>query len=128
MSIRLENMLTPKQLAGYRAGWLEQKKKKEQELQARYQKAITLAYKAAEHLKQNYQCQVFLFGSLLEKEKFMEHSDIDIVIANLDSEINFWRVYAEVMNILHPFDFDLIELERIDPEVRGYILQKGLEL
>ncbi|KAF1086390.1 hypothetical protein SPSYN_00108 [Sporotomaculum syntrophicum] len=121
-------MLTPEQLAGYRAGWLKRKKKKEQELQARYQKAITLAYKAAEHLKQNYQCRVFLFGSLLEKEKFMEHSDIDLAIANLNNEINFWRVYAEVMNILHPFDFDLIELERIDPEVRDYILQKGLEL
>jgi predicted nucleotidyltransferase len=121
-------MLTPKQLADYRAGWLEQKKKKERERQARYQKAITLARKAAEHLKQNYQCRVFLFGSLLEKGKFMEHSDIDIAIASLGNEHNFWRVYAEIMDILHPFDFDLIELERIDPEVRDYVLQRGLEL
>ena len=121
-------VLTPKQLAGYRAGWLERKKKRGQELEARYKKAITLARKAAEHLKQAYQCRVFLFGSLLEKDKFMEHSDIDIATLNLSSEQNFWRVYAEVMDILHPFDFDLIELERIDPEVRDYILQKGLEL
>ncbi len=58
----------------------------------------------------------------------MEHSDIDMAVANLGCEINFWRLYAEVMSILHPFDFDLIELERIDLEVREYILQKGLEL
>ncbi|WP_027364673.1 nucleotidyltransferase family protein [Desulfotruncus alcoholivorax] len=121
-------MLTPKQLTGYRAGWLERKKKKEQELELRYQKATALAHKAAEHLKQKYHCQVFLFGSLLSKESFMEHSDIDIAIANLDSDKNFWQVYSEVMGILHPFDFDLIELERIDWEVRNYILQKGLEL
>ena len=121
-------MLTPKQLAGYRAGWQEQKRKQEKELEARYQKATVMAHKAAEHLKQKYQCQVYLFGSLLRKEKFMEHSDIDIAIANLDSKKNFWRIYSEVMGILHPFDFDLIELERIDPEVRDYILQEGLEL
>jgi len=103
-------MLTPKQLAGYRAGWFEHKRKKEKELEARYDKAMALAEKAAEHLKQNYHCRVILFGSLLRKEKFMEHSDIDLAISNLESNENFWKVYSEVMFILQPFNFDLLEI------------------
>ncbi len=121
-------MLTPKQLANYRAGWREYNEKKKQELEIRHKKALHLAQKAAENLKQKYRCRVILFGSMLQKQKFMEHSDIDLAISGLGSDQNFWQVYSEVMGILQPFDFDLIELERIDPEVRDYILQKGLEL
>lgn len=121
-------MPTPKQLAGYRAGWLEHKKKKEQELKDRYYRAMALAREAADHIKHNYNCRVFLFGSLLRKENFMEHSDIDLAIMGLDMNNNYWKLYSEVMDIVHPFDFDLVELERIDLEIKNYILQRGLEL
>jgi len=83
---------------------------------------------AAEHLKKQYGCRVFLFGSILREDRFMRHSDIDIAVSGLDTNINFWRLYSEVMDILAPFDFDLIELDKVDPEVREFILREGTEL
>lgn len=121
-------MLTPRQIAQYRSAWREHKKQKEEQLAKRYKYAIEHTERAACHLKQNYGCKVILFGSLLQKDRFMEHSDIDIAISGLKNRGNFWQVYAEVMDILAPFDFDLVELERIDPEVREYILKEGVEL
>jgi len=121
-------VITPKQLDRYRAGWLEYKKRKERDLASRYDDAMTRARLAAGYIKQQYNCRVFLFGSLLLKDKFMEHSDIDLAVADLAPEVNFWQLYSDVMNILHPFDFDLVEVERIDPVIREYILKKGVEL
>jgi len=119
---------TTKQLDRYRAGWLEYKRRKEQELTSRYDDAIAKARLAAGHIKQRYNGRVFLFGSLLRRDKFMEHSDIDLAVADLAPEVNFWELYAAVMNALHPFEFDLVELERIDPLVREHILNRGIEL
>ena len=122
-------MITPKKdLTTYRLGWLENKKQKELKKSERYSDAMKRSRLVAEHLKNWYNCRVFLFGSILSPDKFMEHSDIDVAIANLDSSVNFWQLYSEVMDIFHPLDFDLVELERIDPEVRDHILQEGVEL
>ncbi|MBF7081602.1 nucleotidyltransferase domain-containing protein [Desulfallas sp. Bu1-1] len=121
-------MLTPEQFSKYRDGWREYKKQKEQQLARRYRQATDRVRRAAVHLKQNYGCKVILFGSLLREERFMEHSDIDIAVSGLNNQANFWKLYSEVMDILAPFDFDLVELEKIDPEVREYILKEGMEL
>jgi predicted nucleotidyltransferase len=121
-------MLTPEQLNNYRFGWREHKKQKEQQLARRYRQAMERARRAAGYLKQHYGCKVILFGSLLREEKFMEHSDVDIVVSGLGNQVNFWRLYSEVMDILAPFDFDLVELENVDSDVREYILKEGVEL
>lgn len=113
---------------GYRAGWQQLTRQREKELETRYEKAIKQVRLAAEHLKQKYNCKVFLFGSLVDKNKYMNHSDIDIAVSGVGIDVNFWQLYSEVMDILHPFDFDLVEMEKIDPEVRDYILDVGLEL
>ncbi|OPY57965.1 MAG: hypothetical protein A4E55_01270 [Pelotomaculum sp. PtaU1.Bin035] len=123
-----EYRITREQLDRYRAGWLEYKQRKELDLAVRYNDAMARARLAAGHIKQRYKCRVFLFGSLLLKDRFGEHSDIDLAVADLAPETNFWQLYSEVMNILHPFDFDLVELERVDPAVRENILKGGVEL
>jgi len=121
-------MPTPEQISRYRSGWREDQKRKDQLLAKRYSGAMEKVRQVALHLKKNYGCAVILFGSLLREDLFMEHSDIDIAVSGLSGEVNFWRLYSEVMDILAPFDFDLVELEKIDPEVRSYILKGGLEL
>ncbi|MHB8917113.1 MAG: nucleotidyltransferase family protein [Desulfocucumaceae bacterium] len=121
-------MPTPEQISRYRSGWREDQKRKEQLLARRYHEAMERVRRAASHLKKNYGCTVTLFGSLLREDLFMEHSDIDIAVSGLSGEVSFWKLYSEVMDILAPFDFDLVELEKIDPEVRNYILKGGLEL
>ncbi|GAW94093.1 nucleotidyltransferase family protein [Calderihabitans maritimus] len=121
-------MVTQEKLELYRAGWQEYKKKKKQDLEKRFQEARQRAHLAADHLKKHYNCNVYLFGSLLSSDKFLEHSDIDMAISGLDERVNFWRLYSEVMDILAPFDFDLIELENIDVEAREEILKEAIEL
>jgi len=118
-------MLTSEQISQYRSGWREHQKQKEQQLSRRYSEAMERVRRAAGHLKKNYGCKVTLFGSLLQKDKFMEHSDIDIAVSGLSSKTNFWKLYSEVMDILAPFEFDLVE---IDPEVRDYLIKGGVEL
>ena len=39
-----------------------------------------MCQKAAEHLKRNYHCRVFIFGTLTRKDAFTDSSDIDIAI------------------------------------------------
>lgn len=121
-------MPTSEQLSKYRAGWREHQKQKEQHLARRYSQAMERVRRAAVHLKKNYGCKVILFGSLLREDRFMEHSDIDIALSGLSDKVNFWKLYSEVMDILAPFDFDLVELEKIEPEIRDYILKGGVEL
>lgn len=121
-------MITPKKLAEYRSGWRNYKKEEERQLALRYKLANNKVRQAAAHLKHTYNCKVFLFGSLLREENFMEHSDIDIAVSGLNNQVNFWKLYSEVMDILVPFDFDLVELENIEPEVREYIQKGGVEL
>jgi len=121
-------VVTPEQRRGYRAGWQRYREQRKRDLAKRYQQAMERARAAAEHLKEQYGCRVFLFGSMLRKDRFMKHSDIDIAVLGLDSLINFWKLYSEVMDILAPFDFDLIELEKVDHEMRESILKEGIEL
>ncbi|KJR95997.1 MAG: hypothetical protein VR68_16615 [Peptococcaceae bacterium BRH_c4a] len=121
-------MITPEQLESYRSGWREYKRQRDQDLASRYRRAMAKTRLAAEHLKRNYKCKVYLFGSMAREDKFTDHSDIDLAVSNLDKQTNFWKLYSEVMNILAPFDFDLVEMERIDPDIRQYILKEGMEL
>jgi len=122
------HLLTPKKLAEYRSGWRNYKKEEERQLAQRYRLANDKVRQVATHLKQTYNCKVILFGSLLREENFMEHSDIDIAVSGLNSQVNFWKLYSEVMDILAPFDFDLVELENIETEVKEYIQKGGVEL
>ncbi|MBU4532062.1 MAG: nucleotidyltransferase domain-containing protein [Eubacteriales bacterium] len=102
--------------------------REKQALKNRYERAMTQARVAADHLKKKYGCRVFLFGSIVNEQRFMDHSDIDMAVAGVGTEVNFWVLYSEVMKILHPFEFYLVELERIEADVCDHVLQKGLEL
>ncbi|MFZ5633361.1 MAG: nucleotidyltransferase family protein [Bacillota bacterium] len=121
-------MTTPDRLESYRAGWRKYRQQKEQFLADRRRQAMEKAWLAAGHLKRQYGCKTYLFGSLAREGGFMEHSGIDLAVSAPPGRVNFWQLYSEVMNILAPFEFDLVELERIDPEVRDYILREGVEL
>ncbi len=121
-------MLTPEQLSKYRSGWREFRKQKERQQSRRYSRAMDQARRAALHLKKNYGCKVILFGSLLREDGFMEHSDIDIAVSGLNPKVNFWEMHSEVVDILTPFDLDLMELEKTDPELKNFILKGEMEL
>ncbi len=67
---------------------------------------------------------IFQWGSLLHSESFDELSDVDIALTNVKSPQEFFQIQGSLMKMTE-FFLDCIELDKISPENRGILLQKG---
>ena len=101
---------------------------RQQELAERKARALAAARHIAEMLRERYGCRVWLFGSLAGNGTFIEHSDIDLALAGLPEDVDFWKLYAEVLRLAEPVGVDLVLLEVVSPEMREHILTRGVEL
>ncbi len=78
--------------------------------QSLFNKAINDAAKIAGYLREIYGCgDVYLIGSLLDKERFSEKSDIDFVVKGLPKDRYFYLL-AEIRDITD-FAIDIIPYE-----------------
>ncbi|MCX7726831.1 MAG: nucleotidyltransferase domain-containing protein [Chitinispirillaceae bacterium] len=68
--------------------------------------------------------RIYIWGSLLDSEKFDQNSDIDIAIEGLKNPKDWFDIVGKAMKITL-FPLDIIELENIDPIDRSYILSRG---
>jgi predicted nucleotidyltransferase len=68
--------------------------------------------------------RIVQWGSVLAPERFREYSDIDIAVEGLLDPEQFFSVIEEAED-LTSFPVDIVQLERIEPEYRELILQKG---
>ena len=66
--------------------------------------------------------RVYLTGSIIQKNRFFRHSDIDIAVEGLDGK-EYFRVFGDVEEILQTEHIDLIEIERC--HFRDYIEKYG---
>ena len=66
--------------------------------------------------------KIVLFGSITNKEKFTEHSDIDIGVIGLNKE-DFFKLYSMLTNRID-WSIDLIDLDD-DPKFKAIIMEKG---
>ena len=66
--------------------------------------------------------KIVLFGSITDKERFTEHSDIDIGITGVKAE-DFFKLYSRLSEGID-WAIDLIDLDE-DPGFRSMILKKG---
>ena len=66
--------------------------------------------------------KVVLFGSLIDKEKFTESSDIDIGLIGLDKN-DFFKLYSRLTDRI-PWPIDLVDLDE-DPKFKIKILERG---
>jgi len=94
-----------------------------------FSEAKMAAKKAAQILVEEFGAeQVYLIGSLLSKGAFTEHSDIDIAVSGLKTEIYFkalskiWGIFPKGMEI------DLIPMEDADKYLKSRILKEGVIL
>lgn len=67
--------------------------------------------------------KVILIGSCIDKERFHNHSDIDLCIQGL-SPARYFEAVGELITEAGEFDVDLILLEDIPQDKKDYI-QKG---
>ncbi|MQL51559.1 nucleotidyltransferase domain-containing protein [Desulfofundulus thermobenzoicus] len=111
-----------------RAGLLKRREQRKKELAQRKELALAAAKRAAGVVRRYGGCQVWLFGSLAGGGRFDEHSDIDLAVAGLPREVDFWRLYADVLAAAEPFSVDLVFMEAAGPELRENIRRHGVEI
>ncbi len=95
--------------------------------QALFKKALVDAAKIAGYLRERYGCEeIYLIGSILEKEQFSEKSDIDLVIKGLPKDRYFY-ILAEVRDITD-FPIDIIPYEDASELIRNIVKKEGKEI
>ncbi len=68
--------------------------------------------------------RVWQWGSLLDRARFSEISDIDIAVEGLGSAERYFALLQRV-DPMTSFPLDVVELERIEPEYAALIRQRG---
>lgn len=69
--------------------------------------------------------RIYQWGSLLERKRFSEISDLDIAVEGLNGPAEFFRVLGIAMNAT-TLAVDIVELEKIPAEVAERIRQRGV--
>ena len=100
----------------------------EKDYSARYDLAWQKARQAAEILKKHYMAEnVFVFGSLLHREIFDLNSDIDLAVSGIPDN-RFYHALGTLMQILAPFEVDLVDINDCRKSIRKTIESEGMEL
>lgn len=68
--------------------------------------------------------KIYQWGSLLDPQKFNEHSDIDLAIEGITNAETFFSLLGDAMN-LTSFPLDIVQLEKIEPEFAQGIRESG---
>jgi predicted nucleotidyltransferase len=90
-----------------------------------YEEAYRKALEGAKYLYEQGAKKVFLFGSITNPELFMRRSDIDIAVEGLPEKR---RLIAEgvLVDILYPYDFDLVAIDSKEIIAREEIIEAVL--
>jgi predicted nucleotidyltransferase len=90
----------------------------------RFRKAQAVLKKAINILVRKYHVsKVVLIGSLLDKNRFGFHSDIDLCVEGLSDELYF-KAIGELLLETDEFDVDIIPFENVSPDMKDRI-EKG---
>ncbi|MGB9661645.1 MAG: nucleotidyltransferase family protein [Moorellaceae bacterium] len=117
-----------KEVAELKAFLKKKREKREHELARRKAAALAAARRAAEVIHRYGLRPVWLFGSLAGEGTFGEHSDIDLAIDKLPPQIDFWRLYSEVLAAAQPFNVDLVVLDAATPELKENVYRTATTL
>lgn len=105
---------------------VEKKKLDEQKMR---DEAISKAEKIATFLKTSYNVKnVYLFGSLVWRNRFTAHSDIDIYLVGFPKDRDYWEALAKSEEIAMPFPVTIVMEENASPEMKQKIEEEGLLL
>ena len=68
--------------------------------------------------------RIYQWGSLLDRERFSEISDLDIAVEGLNGPAEFFRILGIAMNGT-AFPVDVVELEKVPADVAERIRKRG---
>lgn len=69
--------------------------------------------------------RIYQWGSLLDRTKFREYSDIDIAVEGVNSPELFFRMFGDAERLTN-FPLDLLDITKIAPEFAAIIKRKGI--
>ena len=124
----MSNELSAEMLARYRATAKRRRNERQATLDARFTVAWNTARAAALLLKERYAVDtVWAFGSLIERERFFERSDIDLDVPRIEGR-DYYRAVTALLDLSPDFSFDLVEIDFAPPGLRDVILSEGVQL
>lgn len=68
--------------------------------------------------------RILQWGSLLDRPRFWEQSDIDLAVEGVSDPELFFRMFGEASR-LTSFPLDLVAMENVEPEFAELITLKG---
>lgn len=98
------------------------------DLSEHYKKAWREARRAANILKKEYGAKdVWIFGSLTDKNRFNLRSDIDLAEMGI-ADKKFYSAVAGVTRVIKDFKIDLVDKEDCRQTIRNAIEKEGIKL
>jgi predicted nucleotidyltransferase len=103
-------------------------RREQQQLSLSYRQKWELAKKAAQLLKDEFGVQrVVVFGSIIQKELYHLHSDLDLAVWGLD-EKKIHCAVAKLLELDPSQHVDLVRIEDVRSSLRSVIDQEGVLL
>jgi predicted nucleotidyltransferase len=103
----------------------ERRRMRRESLDRRWQRAQRDVTAIIDMLIRGFQPQrIYQWGSLLDRRRFSEISDIDIAVEGAGSAERFFAMYAAA-EALTDLPLDLVEIEKLRPVHAASIRQKG---
>jgi predicted nucleotidyltransferase len=118
-------MIRKSDIEAYKNFQKTKKNNRQQTLDARYEKAKTDFDKIVKMIITKYHPKsIYQWGSLLEKSRFSEISDIDIALEGIPNAETYVKLTAEALEYTD-FPLDIVEIEHIHPLHRDMIIKTG---
>ncbi len=119
----------PRNMASHLEGAVRFLRKREEERQARLDRRFEQAWRDARAviamLIDRYRpLHIYQWGSLLDRSRFWERSDIDIAVEGIVTPEGFFALYGDAER-LASLRLDLVAIENIEPEFAELIRTKG---
>ena len=104
---------------------LRKKQRRQTKLARRYEQAVHDFEAIKNMIIEHYRPErIWQWGSLLDRAKFREYSDIDIAVEGVNEAEEFFKMFGDAERLTN-FPLDLIDINKIAPEFAALIKSKG---
>lgn len=112
-------------LVAVRAFLADKEKRRDMELDQKFEQARNDCERIVRHIISRYAPhRIWQWGSLLDRSRFSEISDIDLALEGLPGPQEFFNILGDAVE-LTDFPVDLVELETVGVENAQYIRNAG---
>ncbi len=116
------------EIGPYIVRWKQIQKERQESLKRRHDSAWSLAAKAAEFLRKNFDVsKIVVFGSVAQSELFHPVSDVDLAVWGLNPGVYF-RAVGQLQALDPQISVDLIMFEEASESLQRAIIEGGVEI